>query len=151
MEPDGPEVIPCSVPAAAGSRLHFSWGCGTQLRLVELASPATGAGGEDPYGAVCEWYGHTEQQQQGRLARGWRTAAEGRQQRQQHVDACIAAAPCRSAPDVEQRRIAYDIAPLFSQLRRRLQRLGPTQDQEQRQALREYSAGVLAVLTSAAG
>lgn len=57
MEPDGPEVIPCSVPAAAGSRLHFSWGCGTQLRLVELASPATGAGGEDPYGAMCEWCG----------------------------------------------------------------------------------------------
>eukprot|EP00882_Tetradesmus_deserticola_P019765 GHRQ01021303.1.p1 GENE.GHRQ01021303.1~~GHRQ01021303.1.p1 ORF type:complete len:187 (+),score=66.66 GHRQ01021303.1:228-788(+) len=104
---DGIDVIG-RVPASAGSRLHFSWGSGTQVRVCEVRSPATGAGGEEPYAGFREW----------------------------------------SPPGTEQRRIAYDVMPLYTQLRKRLQMLGPGRQQEAREAQREYSSGVLAVLTS---
>lgn len=53
--PPEPDALPCSIPAVAGSRLAFSWGVGTQLRVAEVASPSTGAGGEQPYAAICQW------------------------------------------------------------------------------------------------
>jgi hypothetical protein len=49
-----PEPLPCSVTAAPGSRLDFSWGIG-QLHIAEVASPSTGAGGVQPYAGSCEW------------------------------------------------------------------------------------------------
>lgn len=51
-----PELLPCPVPAAPGSRLSFSWGPGCQLHLAELASPSTGAGGVQPYAGSCDWW-----------------------------------------------------------------------------------------------
>lgn len=54
IDSDGTEIIG-SLPAAPGSRLQFSWGTGTQLRLCEVHSQATGAGGEDPYSGFVEW------------------------------------------------------------------------------------------------
>lgn len=54
---DSHDDIECigTVPAAPGSRLQFSWGSGTQVRVCEVHSPAAGSGGEDPFGAVVEW------------------------------------------------------------------------------------------------
>jgi hypothetical protein len=49
-----PEPLLCSVTAAPGSRLDFSWGLG-QLHIAEVASPSTGAGGVQPYAGSCEW------------------------------------------------------------------------------------------------
>lgn len=51
-----PELLPCPVPAAPGSRLSFSWGPGCQLHLAEVASPSTGAGGVQPYAGSCAWW-----------------------------------------------------------------------------------------------
>jgi hypothetical protein len=50
-----PDLLPCPVPAAPGSRLSFSWGPGCQLHLAEVASPSTGAGGVQPYAGSCDW------------------------------------------------------------------------------------------------
>jgi hypothetical protein len=50
-----PEII-ATVPARSGCRLHFSWGAGTQLRLVELAGPAHHHD-DDPHAALCSWCG----------------------------------------------------------------------------------------------
>jgi hypothetical protein len=54
IDSDGIEVIG-RLPAAQGSRLQFSWGTGTQLRICEVHSPATSAGGEDPYAGFVGW------------------------------------------------------------------------------------------------
>jgi hypothetical protein len=51
---DGIEMIG-RVPAAAGSRLQFSYGSGMQVRVCEVQSPSTAAGGEDPYAGFLEW------------------------------------------------------------------------------------------------
>lgn len=109
IDSDGTEIIG-SLPAAPGSRLQFSWGTGTQLRLCEVHSQATGAGGEDPYAGFVEWI----------------------------------------PPVGEQRRTAYDIMPLYKNLRKKLHMLGSGRQQEAREALQEYSASVLNVLTSCA-
>jgi hypothetical protein len=50
-----PKLLPCTVPAAPGSRLNFSWGTGCQLHVAEVACPGTGAGGRQPYAGTCEW------------------------------------------------------------------------------------------------
>ncbi|KAF8073073.1 ema [Scenedesmus sp. PABB004] len=101
-----PEVI-ARLPAAPGSRLAFSWGLGTQVRVAAVAGGAA-APCEDPHAAVVEW----------------------------------------SPPVGEQRRIAYDIAPLYRCLRQTLALLGPGRQVEAKEALREYSAGVLDILTT---
>ncbi|KAF6253026.1 Nup85 nucleoporin-domain-containing protein [Scenedesmus sp. NREL 46B-D3] len=104
---DGIEVIG-RLPAAAGSRLQFSWGTGTEVRVCEVRSPATAAGGEESSAGFIEW----------------------------------------SPPGAEQRRIAYDVMPLYKQLRKKLHMLGSGRQQEAREALQEYSTGVLAILTA---
>eukprot|EP00775_Hariotina_reticulata_P010404 gene10404-10562_t len=46
---------PVSAPVAACSRLHFSWGIGSQIRICEVLSPATETGGQNPYGIFQSW------------------------------------------------------------------------------------------------
>jgi hypothetical protein len=54
-EQQQPDVLPCGIPAAPRSRLAFSWGAGTQLRVAEVLCPATGAGGRHPHAGICQW------------------------------------------------------------------------------------------------
>ncbi|GFR51570.1 hypothetical protein Agub_g13906, partial [Astrephomene gubernaculifera] len=43
MSSDGPAF---TAPISRGSRLHFSWGLGTELRLLDIQNPATQQGGD---------------------------------------------------------------------------------------------------------
>jgi nuclear pore complex protein Nup85 len=52
---DAPPGVLASVPAAAGSRLHFAWGAGTQVRLCEVRDSSTGAGGSEPCTSTVTW------------------------------------------------------------------------------------------------
>ncbi|KAG2451597.1 hypothetical protein HYH02_004192 [Chlamydomonas schloesseri] len=52
MSADGPTT---SVPVAPGSRLHFSWGLGSELRLMDIQDPSTQEGGEGGHATQLSW------------------------------------------------------------------------------------------------
>lgn len=101
-----PDLLPCPVPAAPGSRLSFSWGPGCQLHVAEVASPSTGAGGVQPHAGSCDW----------------------------------------TSLSSHQRRVAYQIMPLYSHLQRSLILARGGLQEQARQARQQYSNAVLDVL-----
>lgn len=50
--------VSARVPCAAGARLTFSWGLGTELRLCEVQDPRSGQGGRDPFKSTVIWWVH---------------------------------------------------------------------------------------------
>eukprot|EP00198_Chlamydomonas_reinhardtii_P004882 XP_001694218.1 predicted protein [Chlamydomonas reinhardtii] len=88
MSADGPTT---SVPVAPGSRLHFSWGLGSELRLMDVQDPSTQEGGEGGHATQLSWgqvsasnriiaFGTAEQYaevQRSRLAGGGGEAEDG--------------------------------------------------------------------------
>lgn len=50
-----PPPVISTVPAAAGSRLHFHWGAGQQLSVCETLDATTGAGGSEPSTSRVSW------------------------------------------------------------------------------------------------
>ncbi len=49
---DGPTF---TVPVSHGSRLHFSWGLGSELRLLDVQDPNTQEGGEGGQATHVQW------------------------------------------------------------------------------------------------
>jgi len=111
--------------APRGTRLHFAWGVGPQIRVCPVGAPpepSVGAGGggggngapapSPPAPPPLLSYGG-----------GGNASPQARDQRAPAPGPCVLTTVAWSSPSMEQRRVAYDVLPLYRQIRRVLRSL----------------------------
>jgi hypothetical protein len=99
--------------APRGTRLHFSWGVGPQIRVAPVGAPPLAGGG-----AAAAAAGASASPPPPLLSYG--TSPQQQQQDQATTGPCVLTTVAWSTPSMEQRRVAYDVLPLFRQIRRAL-------------------------------